>query len=126
MGHTNIYRDVLKAQFKSGGLGVFAINTPIAGFWREKNSAGFWIENAQGREGKHMPQRARMCTKGMVKSLFGQCPKNIIFMMGLMESEVKRYRIKPYQTIPRPTKTIPRPTKPNLTNQNQASLYLTS
>ena len=126
MGHTNIYRDVLKAQFKSEGLGVFAINIPIAGFWREKNSAGFWIENAQGREGKHMPQRARMCTKGMVKSLFGQCPKNIIFMMGLMESEVKRYRIKPYQTIPRPTKTIPRPTKPNLTNQNQASLYLTS
>ena len=125
MGHTNIYRDVLKAQFKSGGLGVFAINTPIAGFWREKNSAGFWIENAQGREGKTYATKSPNVHKRDGQIAVWAIPKNF-FMMGLMESEVKRYRIKPYQTIPRPTKTIPRPTKPNLTNQNQASLYLTS
>ena len=63
---------MLKAQFKSGGLGVFAINTPIAGFWREKNSAGFWIENAQGREGKTYATKSP-------NVLFGQFPKNMIF-----------------------------------------------
>ena len=127
MGHTNINRDVRKVQFKSGGLGVFAINTPIAGFWREKNSAGFWIENAQGREGKTYATKSPNVHKRDGQIAVWAIPKKYdFFMMGLMESEVKRYRIKPYQTIPRPTKTIPRPTKPNLTNQNQASLYLTS
>ena len=125
MGHTNINRDVRKVQFKSEGLGVFAINTPIAGFWREKNSAGFWIENAQGREGKTYATKSPNVHKRDGQIAVWAIPKKYdFFMMGLMESEVKRYRIKPYQTIPRPTKTIPRPTKPNLTNQ--ASLYLTS
>ena len=116
MGHTNIYRDVLKAQFKSGGLGVFAINTPIAGIWREKNSAGFWIENAQGREGKTYATKSPNVHKRDGQIAVWAVPKKYNFYDG---ANGVRSEEVPYKTIPNHTKTNKNHTKTNQTKPNQ-------